>query len=76
MPTFTYVGESAREYPFPPITRVLTPGDEVDFESEQDVPDDRRFEPVAPPAQPPAAKTAAKPTKATKADKAPDPVKE
>lgn len=84
MPTFTYVGETAREYPFPPIARVLTPGDQVDFEREQDVPGDGRFAPAAPPPAPgatqsparPATKPAAKPKKATTAAKAPDPVKE
>jgi hypothetical protein len=84
MPTFTYVGETARDYPYPPIMRVLTHGDQVDFESEQDVPDDGRFEPAAAPpaqsaAQPPsgpATKSAVKKAKATTAAKAPDPVEE
>lgn len=42
MPIFVYCGESPRLYPYPPIARELTPGDEVDL-SEDDMPTDGRF---------------------------------
>lgn len=42
MPVFVYDGESPRLYPYPPIARKLTPGDEIELEEEQ-VPSDGRF---------------------------------
>ena len=74
MPTYIYVGKTAREYPFPPIRRRLTPNEEVDFERDEDVPDDGRFKPAAPPSAQSTAqsatKSAAKRAKATTAAKA------
>jgi hypothetical protein len=45
MPTFIYAGESPRLYPYPPIARILDPGDEVELDEEQ-VPGDGRFQPA------------------------------
>jgi hypothetical protein len=42
MPTYVYDGESPRLYPYPPIARELTPGDDVEL-NEDEVPTDGRF---------------------------------
>lgn len=50
MPVITHVyrGDRERHYPYPPICRVLAPGDEIDLDP-ADVPKDIPLEPKAAP---------------------------
>jgi len=49
MPQVTYIyrGERERRYPYPPICRLLRPGDEIDLDPDE-VPKDIPLEPKAP----------------------------
>ena len=52
MPTYVYVGDGPRYYPYPPLVREFNPGDEIDLD-EADEPTDGRFvRKVAPPPDP------------------------